>query len=79
MFGLSFQEMIGHYLGEFSITYKPIKHGRGYDEQELAVRAAEVRTEMGWLGEVDKKSGTFLLHLEDPGHVGPGPAMDTVL
>mmetsp|Transcript_35760 Transcript_35760/g.53829 ORF Transcript_35760/g.53829 Transcript_35760/m.53829 type:complete len:141 (+) Transcript_35760:80-502(+) len=21
-------EMIGHYLGEFSITYKPIKHGR---------------------------------------------------
>ena len=25
----SFQpEMIGHYLGEFSITYKPVKHGR---------------------------------------------------
>ena len=22
------EEMIGHYLGEFSITYKPIKHGR---------------------------------------------------
>ncbi|CAE7776058.1 RPS15 [Symbiodinium sp. CCMP2592] len=22
------REMIGHYLGEFSITYKPIKHGR---------------------------------------------------
>uniref|UniRef100_A0A1B6CJU9 40S ribosomal protein S15 n=1 Tax=Clastoptera arizonana TaxID=38151 RepID=A0A1B6CJU9_9HEMI len=21
-------EMIGHYLGEFSITYKPVKHGR---------------------------------------------------
>eukprot|EP00030_Apusomonadida_sp_AF-17_P004169 a508475_6458.p1 GENE.a508475_6458~~a508475_6458.p1 ORF type:complete len:160 (-),score=69.80 a508475_6458:14-448(-) len=21
-------EMVGHYLGEFSITYKPIKHGR---------------------------------------------------
>ena len=21
-------EMIGHYLAEFSITYKPIKHGR---------------------------------------------------
>jgi len=21
-------EMIGHYLGEFSITYKPTKHGR---------------------------------------------------
>lgn len=21
-------EMIGHYLGEFSITYKPIKHGK---------------------------------------------------
>merc|ERR1712021_210655 len=21
-------EMIGHYLGEFSITYKPIRHGR---------------------------------------------------
>ncbi len=20
--------MIGHYLGEFSITYKPVKHGR---------------------------------------------------
>lgn len=20
-------EMIGHYLGEFSITYKPVKHG----------------------------------------------------
>jgi small subunit ribosomal protein S15e len=20
--------MIGHYLGEFAITYKPIKHGR---------------------------------------------------
>eukprot|EP01125_Pyxidicula_operculata_P006358 TRINITY_DN2207_c0_g1_i2.p1 TRINITY_DN2207_c0_g1~~TRINITY_DN2207_c0_g1_i2.p1 ORF type:complete len:177 (+),score=18.29 TRINITY_DN2207_c0_g1_i2:74-532(+) len=32
--GLSFTnveikaEMIGHYLGEFSITYKPVKHGR---------------------------------------------------
>ena len=39
--------MIGHYLGEFSITYKPIKHGRsGYDEQELAVRTSEVRIEM---------------------------------
>merc|ERR1712025_1340363 len=22
-------EMIGHYLAEFSITYKPIRHGRG--------------------------------------------------
>ena len=21
-------EMIGHYLGEFSITYKPVKHGQ---------------------------------------------------
>ncbi|KAG1437948.1 hypothetical protein G6F56_012855 [Rhizopus delemar] len=21
-------EMTGHYLGEFSITYKPVKHGR---------------------------------------------------
>ena len=21
-------EMIGHYLAEFSITYKPVKHGR---------------------------------------------------
>ena len=21
-------EMCGHYLGEFSITYKPVKHGR---------------------------------------------------
>ncbi|VDN25574.1 unnamed protein product [Gongylonema pulchrum] len=21
-------EMIGHYLGEFAITYKPVKHGR---------------------------------------------------
>ena len=21
-------QMIGHYLGEFSITYKPVKHGR---------------------------------------------------
>ncbi|KAI8893880.1 40S ribosomal protein S15 [Globomyces pollinis-pini] len=21
-------EMIGHYLGEFSITYKPVRHGR---------------------------------------------------
>ncbi|KAL3202447.1 hypothetical protein MRX96_042480 [Rhipicephalus microplus] len=21
-------EMIGHYLGEFSIIYKPVKHGR---------------------------------------------------
>ena len=21
-------EMVGHYLGEFSITYKPMKHGR---------------------------------------------------
>lgn len=20
--------MIGHYLGEFSITYRPVKHGR---------------------------------------------------
>lgn len=21
-------EMVGHYLGEFSITYKPVRHGR---------------------------------------------------
>lgn len=21
-------EMIGHYLGEFSLSYKPVKHGR---------------------------------------------------
>jgi ribosomal protein uS19 len=21
-------EMIGHYLGDFSLTYKPVKHGR---------------------------------------------------
>ena len=21
-------DMIGHYLGEFSLTYKPIKHGK---------------------------------------------------
>lgn len=21
-------EMVGHYLGEFSITYKPVSHGR---------------------------------------------------
>ncbi len=21
-------EMVGHYLGEFAITYKPVKHGR---------------------------------------------------
>jgi small subunit ribosomal protein S15e len=21
-------EMIGHYLGEFSMTYKPVRHGR---------------------------------------------------
>ena len=21
-------EMIGHYLGEFSITYRPVRHGR---------------------------------------------------
>lgn len=21
-------EMVGHYLGEFSISYKPVKHGR---------------------------------------------------
>lgn len=21
-------EMIGHYLGEFALTYKPVKHGR---------------------------------------------------
>lgn len=33
VFILNFQveikpEMIGHYLGEFSVTYKPVKHGR---------------------------------------------------
>ena len=29
LLSLLFQpEMIGHYLGEFSITYKPVKHGR---------------------------------------------------
>ena len=22
-------EMLGHYLGEFSITYKPVRHGKG--------------------------------------------------
>lgn len=21
-------DMVGHYLGDFSITYKPVKHGR---------------------------------------------------
>jgi small subunit ribosomal protein S15e len=21
-------EMVGHYLGEFSVSYKPVKHGR---------------------------------------------------
>jgi len=26
--GLFQPEMIGHYLAEFSITYKPVKHGR---------------------------------------------------
>lgn len=29
MYNFIFQpEMIGHYLGEFSVTYKPVKHGR---------------------------------------------------
>lgn len=29
VYNFSFQpEMIGHYLAEFSITYKPVKHGR---------------------------------------------------
>ena len=27
-FSLFQPEMVGHYLGEFSITYKPVKHGR---------------------------------------------------
>ena len=29
-FFFSFQkpEMVGHYLGEFAITYKPVKHGK---------------------------------------------------
>ena len=31
-------EMIGHYLGEFSITYKPIKHGRAGMTPGSAIR-----------------------------------------
>jgi len=29
-FGLTIlqPEMVGHYLGEFSVSYKPVKHGR---------------------------------------------------
>lgn len=27
-FGLWQPEMIGHYLGEFAISYKPVTHGR---------------------------------------------------
>merc|ERR1712110_575983 len=29
-------EMIGHYLGEFSISYKPVKHGRPASEPPTA-------------------------------------------
>jgi len=27
-------EMIGHYLGEFSITYHPVQHGRGSSKEK---------------------------------------------
>ena len=37
-------EMMGHYLGEFSITYKPVKHGRpGNDRPGRGPTAEAVR------------------------------------
>merc|ERR1711870_224396 len=37
-------EMIGHYLGEFSITYKPVKHGRpGIGNPLIKIHPIEVK------------------------------------
>merc|ERR1712224_1105699 len=36
-------DMIGHYLAEFSITYKPISHGRGWFRR-CQVRPSELST-----------------------------------
>ena len=36
-------EMVGHYLGEFSITYKPVRHGRPGIDELLALYPPEVR------------------------------------
>merc|ERR1712184_194082 len=37
-------EMIGHYLGEFSITYKPVKHGRpGIGATHFKIYSSEIR------------------------------------
>ena len=36
-------EMVGHYLGEFSITYKPVRHGRpGIGDLVVQVHPAQV-------------------------------------
>ncbi len=31
-------EMVGHYLGEFSVSYKPVKHGRPGVRLSLVIR-----------------------------------------
>ena len=43
--GDSQPEMVGHYLGEFSITYKPVSHGRAGigATKVIPLRAAQVK------------------------------------
>merc|ERR1712224_630304 len=41
-------EMVGHYLGEFSITYKPVKHGRpGIGATNSSFCSAQVNVDAG--------------------------------
>merc|ERR1711973_563120 len=52
-------EMIGHYLGEFSITYKPVKHGRPGIGATHSSRF-ERRTRVDLLSSVSGVSGQML-------------------
>ena len=54
------EEMIGHYLGEFSITYKPIKHGRAgmMSKNSQFVPLKWVESRQNWL-EVEGREGRW--------------------
>ncbi|KAJ9580542.1 hypothetical protein L9F63_024282 [Diploptera punctata] len=42
-------EMIGHYLGEFSVTYKPVKHGktRYWCHSQFPIHTTQINVKVG--------------------------------
>ncbi|CAE7192859.1 RPS15 [Symbiodinium sp. CCMP2456] len=75
-------EMIGHYLGEFSITYKPIKHGRAgmmgknsqfvYNIAEASMAHWQLPATAAFLFAMVLESVFFvLMHLPSPGGTRP--------